>query len=131
MSVPMPAVLVLIVCKTLPGTIDDNSQFTHWESRPWAYENSMMVCRRQEIQLYDQAVDQGGAEQPLSPVGCLRAGPKIFTEWDNQHLNSPYRAWRYACPTPIIDTQTGEIVGWKLPDCGHQDTVICEQDSVI
>jgi hypothetical protein len=43
----------------------------------------------------------------------------------------PWRFWRFACPVPTIDTKTGEVVGWHLPDCGHRDTVICETDSVI
>lgn len=131
MGAPMPAVLVLIVCKTLPGITDENSSFTKWESRPWATEHSMMVCRRQEIQLYDQAVDQGAKERPMTPDQCIHSGPLVSIAWDQSHKGSPYRVWRYACPTPMMDAQTHQIVGWAIPDCGHRDTVICEVDSAI
>jgi len=30
-----------------------------------------------------------------------------------------------------VDMRTGALIGYKLPECGHQDTVICETDSVI
>jgi hypothetical protein len=36
-----------------------------------------------------------------------------------------------ACPVPIINTITGEVIAWKLPDCGHRDTVVCEVDTAI
>lgn len=131
MPVPMPAVLVLIVCKTLPGVTDENSSFTKWESRPWAIENSMMKCRREEVSLYDPSVDKGAAEKPFTPDVCMHQGPLTSIEWDQAHKNSPYRVWRYACPTRMVDTRTHETVGWVIPDCGHRDTVICEVDSVI
>jgi hypothetical protein len=35
------------------------------------------------------------------------------------------------CPAPIVDLRTGALIGYKLPECGHQDTVVCETDSVI
>jgi hypothetical protein len=30
-----------------------------------------------------------------------------------------------------VDTRTGTVIGYKLPECGHRDTVICDTDSVI
>ena len=45
-SVPMPASVVLIVCKTeTAGPPDQNAEWTHVENRRWATENAMMVCR--------------------------------------------------------------------------------------
>lgn len=135
MSVIIPPVLVLIVCKTLAvGEPDQNASYTHWENREWATEHSMMVCRRQEIQLYDPAEEQGAA--PLNPnfadySQCARAGIRLSMDWDESHKSGPWRVWRVGCPSPIVDSRTGQIVGYKLPECGHRDTVVCEVDSVI
>jgi hypothetical protein len=52
-------------------------------------------------------------------------------DWDDAHRNTPWRVWRVGCPSPIVDTRTGTVIGYKLPECGHRDTVICEVDSVI
>jgi len=142
MSVHIPPVLVLIVCKTVvAGPPDQNSQFTHWENRSWAIENSMMQCRRQEVQLFDPAEGTKISEkddpvQPLNPnfadaAQCARAGMALQMDWDQKHAGTAYRVWRVGCPVPIVDQATGALVGYKLPDCGHKDTVICEVDSVI
>lgn len=142
MSISIPPILVLIVCKTvIAGPPDQNADFTHWENRTWATENSMMVCRRHEVQLYDPAEGQKLSESddpafPLRPnfmdySQCARAGIRLSMDWDDNHRNGPWRVWRVGCPTPIVDSQTGQIVGYKLPDCGHRETVVCEVDSVI
>lgn len=142
MPVPMPAVVVLIVCRTvIAGPADQNAAYTGYENREWATEHSMMVCRRQEVQLYDPAVD-GGVDRegnPLPPADpqpfnlqrCQRSGIMLGTQWDAGHRSSSYRFWRVACPVPIVDTRTGDIIAWKMPECGHRDTVRCEVDSEI
>ena len=135
----MPAVVVLIVCKTvLAGPADQNSDKTGWENRDWAYENSMMVCRRQEVQMFDQAEAMGADPQPFSAQICAASAVRIWSEWDVSHRSGPWRTWRVACPVPMKHDLTGngpspddQIVGYVLPDCGHRDTVICETDSVI
>ena len=139
MAVPFPTVVVLIVCKTvLAGPADQNSDKTGWENRDWAYENSMMVCRRQEVQMFDQAEAMGADPQPFSAQICAASAVRIWSEWDVAHRSGPWRTWRVACPVPMKQDLTGNgpspddpIVGWVLPDCGHRDTVICETDSVI
>lgn len=141
MSVLVPHVLVLIVCKTvIAGPPDQNSAFTGWENRDWAIENSMMQCRRHEVELYDpvdgQKIGAGDPAQPLNPnfsnLGtCARAGIRLSKDWDDAHRSGPWRVWRVGCPRPIVDLRTGHVVGYKLPDCGHRDTVVCETDSEI
>ena len=37
-------------------------------------ENAMMVRRRQEVQMYDQAVNQGADPQPFNEQRCTRSG---------------------------------------------------------
>jgi hypothetical protein len=142
MGVSIPPILVLIVCKTvIAGPPDQNASYTHWENREWAIENSMMQCRRIEVQLYDP--DEGSklspTDDPAPPLNpnfsdfgqCARAGMKLQMDWDEKHKNTPWRVWRVGCPAPIVDLKTGELLGFKLPDCGHRDTVICEIDSEI
>lgn len=144
MSISMTPVLVLIVCKTLAGApLDEvgqsNSKFTGHENLEWATEHSMMVCRRQEVQLYDPVEDQIDPKDrpvPLVPNffdwgQCARAGIRLGTDWDAAHRNQPWRVWKVGCPAPILDRNTGKLVGYKLPECGHKDTVICEVDSEI
>jgi hypothetical protein len=142
MSITIPPILVLIVCKTLVvGEPDQNAAFTKWENREWATQHSKMVCRRHEVQLYDPAegaklTPNDAPAFPLRPnfadTGqCARAGIRLSIDWDEQHRGTPWRVWRVGCPAPIVDLRTGDVVGFKLPDCGHRDTVICEVDSVI
>ena len=149
MSVPMPAVVVLIVCKTvIAGPADQNSDKTGWENRDWAYINSKMVCQRSEVKVEDVSLDGGidasgkelppAAAQPFNGPRCWSAAVRIGAQWDVDHRFSSYRTWRVACPVPMFSDLTGNgpspddpIVGWVLPDCGHKDTVVCDTDSVI
>ncbi len=142
MGISIPPILVLIVCKTvIAGPPDQNAAWTHWENRDWAIENSMMHCRRQEVQLYDpiEGSKLHPGDDPAPPLNpnfadwgqCARAGMKLQMDWDAQHANTPWRVWRIGCPAPIVDLKSGKVLGFKLPECGHQDTVICEVDSVI
>lgn len=129
---PMPAVVVLIVCKTaLVGVPDQNAAYTGWENREWATEHSMMICRRQEVQLYDQAASMGATERPFTLQQCQMSGIMLGAQWDASHRSSAYRFYRVACPVPVIDTRTGKIIAWSMPDCGHRDTMICESDTAI
>jgi hypothetical protein len=133
--VPMPAAVVLILCKVvIAGPPDQNAEMTHSENLQWATEHSMMVCRRQEVQLYDRAVDGGADPRPFTPQDCWRSGILMGSQWDAQHRNSKYRFWRIACPVPIVRKNpdgSEDIIAWKLPDCGHRETVICEVDTAI
>ena len=140
--VQIPSVLVLIVCKTVvAGPPDQNAAFTHHENLEWATENSMMVCQRHEIELFDPAAGAqlGANDDPAPPMNsnfalasqCAAAGIRLATDWDQSHRGTPWRVWRIGCPTPIVDLRTGTVIGYKLPECGHRDTVICETDSVI
>ena len=139
MAVSMPAVVVLIVCKTIvAGPPDQNSDKTGWQNRSWAYENSMMICHRQEVAMYDQAEDQGAAPQGFNPTRCMASAIRLGAQFDIDHRMSSYRTWRVACPVPMFSDLTGDgpspddpIIGWVLPDCGHKDTVVCDIDSTI
>ena len=132
MAVPMPAAVVLIVCKTLvAGPPDPNAAYTGYENREWATEHSMMVCRRQEVPLFDMSEAQGADAQPFNTQRCWRSGLMLGSQWDAGHRGSRYRFWRVACPVPIVNTITGEVIAWKLPECGHRDTVRCEVDTEI
>jgi hypothetical protein len=132
MPVPMPSAVVLIVCKTvIAGEPDINAKWTGYENREWLIEDSMMQCRRQEVQLYDQSEAMGAAAQPFNQQRCQRASLMLGVQWDQAHKSSSYRFWRVACPVPIVDTRTGEVIAWKMPECGHRDTVICEIDTAI
>ncbi len=142
MAVQIPPVLVLIVCKTIAGgAVDENAHYTGAKQLEWATEHSMMVCRRNEVTLYDPAEGMrlGPDDDPVPPLNpnfavqsqCARAGMQLAMSWDQAHKNSTWRVWRIGCPVPIIDTRTGALIGYKMPDCGHRDTVICESDSAI
>jgi len=136
--VPMPAVVILIVCKVaVAGPPDQNSQYTHAENLQWHTEFSKMVCRRQEVQVVDMSAELGADPQPFDQNKCQRSAMLLGPQWDAQHKGSKYRFWRVACPTPIMDdqgtpdTRDDVVVGYSLPDCGHREYVICERDSFI
>lgn len=132
MPVPMPSAIVLIVCKTvIAGQADQNAAYTGYENLEWATEHSKMVCRRKEVQLFDQSEAMGAAAQPFNQQRCQRAGIKLGVNWDQAHRSSRYRFWRVACPVPIVDTKTGEVIAWKMPECGRRDIMVCEVDTAI
>ena len=83
MMVPMPAAIVLIVCKTvISGPPDQNAGFTRAENREWATEHAMMVCRRQEVQMYDRAEAEGADPQPFNTQRCQRSAMMLGPQWD-------------------------------------------------
>lgn len=139
-DVPMPPSIVLIFCKTeSSGENDINAKWTNHQNLKWATEYSKMVCRRQEIQVFDQAAAQGAQPQPFNINMCQRSGMSLGATWDATHPSSKYRFWRVACPVPIKNygpdglkgTKDDRIVSWYMPECGHRDTVTCEVDSEI
>jgi hypothetical protein len=142
MSIHIPPILVLFVCKVaLAGVPDQNAAMTGALNLEWDTKNSMMTCRRQEMQLYDPAeglslTSGGDFAAPLNPnlaesAQCARTGISVAASWDESHHNAPWRVWRVGCPTPIVDITSGQLIGYKLPECPHPDIAICETDSVI
>ena len=142
MGVPMPAVVVLIVCKVAYGAPDPNQDFTKHYNMSWAYEHSMMQCNREVIALEDSAFHSATAKnqaatRPFTINDCQRAGIMEGAKFNAK--NKHYQWWRTACPTPIKNygrdgikgTADDETVDWVIPDCGHRDTVVCEKDSAI
>ena len=133
--VPMPAALVLIVCRVVSaGPEDPNASFTKVQNLEWDTSGAVMHCRRQEVQMYDPAVDQGADSKPFTMMDCWRSGFLMGSQWDAQHPNSKYRFWKVACPVAIVNRKADgseEIIGWKLPDCGRRETVECEVDTAI
>lgn len=131
--VTIPPILVLIVCKVaLAGAPDQNADATGSQNLEWATQNSMMTCQRSEVELYDPTADKAPSPPPnlMRSEECARAGVMLATRWDEQHRSSPWRVWRVGCPSAIVNGE-GAIVGYKLPECGHEDTVICLVDSAI
>jgi hypothetical protein len=109
----MPAAVVLIVCKTvIAGPPDQNAPYTGYENREWATEHSMMVCRRQEVQLFDQAESLGAAAQPFNLQRCQRSGIMLGTQWDAGHRGSSYRFWRVACPRLTPKPAVAHVSYW-------------------
>lgn len=134
MAALMPPVVVLIVCKVvLAGPPDQNADFTHWDNLQWAIENSKMVCRREEVEMTDPAADAGAKPQSFTPDACMHSAIMLIPAWDAAHASGSYRVWRVACPVPIHKDQSpaSPIIGWTLPPCGHEDTVVCLVDSAI
>src|SRR5215470_12463243 len=97
MSITIPPILVVIACKVaLAGPPDMNAAFTHVENNEWKTENSMMICQRHEIMLYDPAEDggrdaQGSALPPAQPLNanfanfseCAREAMMEQMHWDD------------------------------------------------
>jgi hypothetical protein len=142
MAVHVPPILVVIACKVvISANPDPNAALTHVETFDWATQNSMMVCERNEVELYDpvEGMQLNPTDDPAPALNpnfthhgqCARVGITLAMNWDQAHRNTPWRVWRIGCPTPIVDLSTGTLIGYKLPECGHRDTVVCETDSEI
>jgi hypothetical protein len=93
MTVHIPPILVVIACKVvMAASQDPNAAFTHVENTEWATENSMMVCQRNEVELYDpvEGMQLNPADDPVRALNpnfadhgqCARAGITLATEWD-------------------------------------------------
>ncbi len=68
MAVHIPPILVVIACKVvMAGNPDPNAAFTDVENTDWATENSMMVCQRHEVDLYDpvEGMQLNPSDQPV------------------------------------------------------------------
>jgi len=130
----MDPIIVLIVCKAaiLPYASDveeANGRFTGHHPYEWVYKHSKMQCKRMEVPLTDSAANMGADPRPFTPQQCMQAGIMVGAHWDLNH--SRYKFWRVACPTKIIDSRTGETIGWKIPECPHTDVVECLLDTAI
>jgi len=130
----MPPFVVLIVCKValtpMTPLEEANAKFTGHQNNEWAVEHGKMVCRRHEIQMYNPDITKGADPTPFNTNRCQRAGIMEGSKWNATH--SRYKWWRTACPTPIVDTKTGEVIDWLMPDCGaNYGSVICERDTQI
>ena len=91
-------------------------------------------CRREEGGDDDLAVDGGADRHAFNQQRCQRSAMMLGPQWDASHQASSYRFWRVACPVPIVrknEDGSEDIIAWKLPDCGHRDTVVCEVDTAI
>ena len=109
MAVHIPPILVVIACKVvMAASQDPNAAFTHVENTEWAAENSMMVCQRNEVELYDpvEGMQLNQADDPVPALNpdftdhgqCARAGITLATEWDQAHRGTPWRVWRIGLP---------------------------------
>ena len=119
MAVPMPAIVVLIVCKVAftPGPPDSNDKFTGHQNLEWAMEHSMMVCRREEVTMFDQAAALGAPPMPFSRSQCMMSAMQLATAWDSAHRGRIRMAPRTSSPGhyQIVGTQTLSSVRWTAP----------------
>ena len=133
--VEMPAVIVIISCLATPvGMPDENDKYTGHEVTEWVYEGAKKVCRREEIDLMDPAVEQGADVQPFTMWQCNHTGVKMAVDYDvhQRTVGGKYRFWRFLCPVPKIDETTHEVVAWIIPsDCGDRAVIKCETDTEI
>ena len=75
----------------------------------------MMVCRRNEIQLYDpvEGMRLNPKDDPAPPLNpnfsiasqCARAGFASRPIGTGAHRSTRWRVWRVGCPSPIVDLQ--------------------------
>jgi hypothetical protein len=132
----------LIVCKVaIAGAPDQNAAMTGAQNLEWATQNSMMTCQRHEVELYDPAegMKLKAGDDPALPLNpnmaegaeCARIGIAVAANWDEAHRGAAWRVWRVGCPTPIVDLRSGQLIGYKLPECSHPDIAVCEVDSAI
>jgi hypothetical protein len=77
MAVHLPPILVLIACKVVMAANPDlNAGFTHVEKTQWATKDSMMICQRHEVDLYDPV--EGMSPTKLT-ILCLHLAPTLPT----------------------------------------------------
>jgi len=89
----------VIACKVvMAANPDPNAAFTHVENTQWATENSMMVCQRHEVDLYDpvEGMQINQTDNPAPALNpnftdyrqCARAGITLAVDWDQAHHNT-------------------------------------------
>lgn len=135
----MPNVLVLIVCRIV--TLGDIDPHTGWQNTEWDMTGGVMHCKREQVELYDPAVDQGAAALPFNPMACMRAAMMLGPQFDVDatHAKRNWRFWRAACPTKVMndngtpnDPRDDTQIGWAIPPCPEsRGVLVCESDTAI
>lgn len=135
----MPPVLVLIVCRII--TLGEVDPHTGWQDTVFDTHDGMMHCRREQIELYDSAPDQGADPVPFTPIACMRAAMMKGPQFDVDATNAkkPWRFWKAACPTKVMndngtpnDPRDDTQIGWAIPPCPEKNgTLVCESDTAI
>ncbi len=132
MPASMPPIVVLILCKVVSaGPADMNAGWTNHQNLKWDLAGGVMTCRRNEVALTNPAENNGADPKPYTEMDCWRSGFMMGAQWDATHQGSRYRFWRVACPVPIVDTETGDILDWHIPSCSAgklAGVVVCEND---
>jgi hypothetical protein len=136
---PMPAILVLIICRTVPlGPVDPH---TGWQDTAWNTEGGTLHCKREQIELMDAAESQGADPVPFTPIACMRAAMMLGPQFDVDATNAK-RNWRFykaACPVKVMndngtpnDPRDDTQVGWAIPPCPEsRGVLVCESDTAI
>ena len=128
----MDPVVVVIACKVafIPFANDidrENSAYTGYKPYKWAIKHSKMHCRRLEVPV----INPQAPDEAFSELRCMHASLQTRMAWDRGHANQAWRVWKTACPVPIVDTRTGKVLAWKLPEgprINKQDRVAVHYD---
>lgn len=134
-----PTALAIIACRVddltgQPGRHDPAMAARGWRDLEPHVVFGELQCKRYLLPLDDAAVFKGA--KPLTPNfgkwdQCARVAAGMFPTQENNGW-APLAA---GCPTPITDLETGEIVGWKLPECpskiNGKEGITCKFDESV
>lgn len=135
-AVTMPPLIVLITCRVefIEPSNDveaHNQKMTGYRKTRWLTVGSKLQCKRQLVTMHDASDRPWAPSVPFNVNRCQRAGVMLGASHDHAAADRPWRTWRVACPTPLMNTITGEFIAWKYPPCGNRDTVDCDGDSAV
>ena len=136
-----PNTLVIVACRVddlgaldvvAPGVHDPGARNYQLHIQNGVYE-----CKRDVLANIVDATAQAHPElRELRPnfgkvEQCGIVGVTFVPDWEREHPG--WSVVALGCPSPMVDTATGAIVGWQLPGCpsylpGTDSPMKCEYD---
>ena len=80
-------------------------------------------CKREVVNQFD--LPKGLFADVRTRIGCVRAGPLVAQQWNEEPGHEGWAVAAIGCPTPIFNDMNynqeldpdEEILDWKLPEC--------------
>ena len=141
-----PTTLSIIACRTVDltgqkGRHDPALAANGWRDLEWKINSSQeLECKREVADLLDSAdMMFPNKTKPLNPdfsnwSQCAAAGMSYAARWNETHKG--WAVLAIGCPVKIIDTETGAVLAFKIPECpvhmpGTENRIKCSFDESL
>ena len=142
-----PTTLSIIACRTVDltgqkGRHDPALAANGWRDLEWKINASQeLECKREVADLLDSSemMFPNQETKPLNPdfsnwSQCASAAMSYAAAWNEKHKG--WAVLAVGCPVKIIDTETGNVLSFKIPECpshmpGTENRIKCSFDESL